>query len=215
MSLTGWGNPNSKGYFCTSTAWHSTGESDHICDRHVDEQVAGANLYPGVLDCPHLPSFRKLLVFYQIPRAVCPEHGHHWLSFSAKIIYLHFSQNVLSVAFLPNFIYSCLVRVTWFQEKKKKNKKNLSMLKFWVPSFQLECTSSVRPAAEKRRNQFAHSHEPHLWKTDSAGGRLAVSVHPGPKTLLSASRAKTLLSASRAKPSASYATLHTHACFCF
>lgn len=131
------------------------GESDHACDKHVDEQVAGANLYPGVLDCHHLPSFRKLLFFYQIPRAVCPRCGHR-LSFSAKITYLHLSQNVLSVAFLPNVIYSCLVHVTWFQEKKQK--QNLSMLKFWVPSFQLECTSSAHTAAEKRRNQFAHSH---------------------------------------------------------
>lgn len=111
------------------------GESDHACDKHVDEQVAGANLYPGVLDCHHLPSFRKLLFFYQIPRAVCPQRGHR-LSFSAKIIYLHLSQNVLSVAFLPNFIYSCLVHVTWFQEKKKTKTK----------SFHVEILGSQFPA---------------------------------------------------------------------
>lgn len=124
------------------------------------------------------------------------------------------SQPRSSISTFPRMCYrwhfcQILYIAVWFtlpgSRKKKKQKQNLSMLKFWVPSFQLECTSSARTAAEKRRNQFAHSHEPRLWKTDSAGERRwAVLSILAPK-----------LSCQLHMPNLRPATLHIQACFSF
>lgn len=130
----------------------------------MDEQVADTNLYPGVLDCYHLTSFRKLL-FLSDHMSGVPTAWALAQFLSQDDLPLPFPECAINGISAKLYIYRCLAHVTWFQEK------NLPMLKFWVPSFHLECASSVYTGPRKRRNQFAYSQEMCLWKTDSAGGR--------------------------------------------